>query len=102
MRHPCRFGIARVVKIIGSQNWHPEIWFPLITSRTCIVDTDAIFNGSQNRGADSYNKCPIQTENLTVDPVGQSVEFILQIAVHIRETNELERCIVLVGCIFTG
>ena len=69
------------------------------------MHTDIIFNGSQNRWADSYNSFPvrsIQTENLTVDPVGQRIEFILQIAVHVREPDELEKCIVLVRSILTG
>lgn len=70
-----------------------------------MVETDTMFNGSQNQWADSYDSFlvrSIQTENLIVDPVGQSVEFILQIAVHIREPDDLERCIALAGCIFTG
>ena len=67
-----------------------------------MVDTDTIFNGSQNRWTDSYNSFSvrsIQTENLIVDPVSQTVEFILQIAVRLRDPDELERCIVLVGYI---
>ena len=70
-----------------------------------MVDTDTIFNGSQNRWAHSYNSFPVrsrQTENLIVGPIGQNAEFIFQVAVHIRESDELERCIVLAGGIFTG
>jgi hypothetical protein len=53
----------------------------------------------------SYNGLPgrsRQTENLIVDPIGQNAEFILQVAVHIRERDELEKCIALAGGIFTG
>ena len=103
MRHPCYFGIERIIKIIRFQNWHLENWFQL--RGTCAAGTDIISNGSQNRWADSYNSFPIrsiQTKNLTVDPVSQGVEFILQIAMHVREPNELERQIVLAGCSFTG
>ena len=70
-----------------------------------MVDTDTIFNGSQNRWADSYNSFPVksrQTKNLIVDPIGQSAEFILQVAVHVRVPDELEGCIMLAECIFTG
>ena len=70
-----------------------------------MVDTDIMFNGSQNQWADSYNGLPVrsrQTKNLIVDPIGQNAELILQVVVDVREPNELERCIMLAEGIFTG
>lgn len=75
MRYPCRFDIAR-----GLGNGDLENWFGLGRG---VREMDFIFDGSQNRWADSYNSVLIHTENLTVDPVYQGTEFILQAAVHI-------------------
>ena len=83
MRHPCRVGIARIIKIIGFPNWGLENWFQAGTQETCVGGSDNIINDSRNRWADS-NNIPVrsrQTENLIVDPIGQNPEFILQVAV---------------------
>lgn len=80
MRYPCRFDIARVIEIIGLGNWDLENWFQLGRGPG-VREIDVVFNGSQDRWADSHNTVPIgsiHTENLTVDPVCQAAKFMLQ------------------------
>jgi hypothetical protein len=60
---------------------------------SCVFDSDIILYGSQDHWADSYN-APLSgythTENLTVNPVGQNAEFILEVMVRVREPEELK------------
>jgi len=78
VRYPCRLDFVGIIKIIGLGNWDLENGFQL---RRGVREIDVIFNGSQDRWADSYNVVligSIHTENLAVNPVGQGAEFILQ------------------------
>ena len=59
LRHPCRNGIARVVKMIGFQNWDLENRFQLVSRGTYTTGTDIIFYGSQNWWTDSYDGLPV-------------------------------------------
>jgi len=78
VRYPSDFD---AVKIIGLWGWRLENWVEFKRGTTsCIFDGDIVLYGSQDRWADSYNSLLsglIHIEDLAVDPVGQSTEFML-------------------------